>query len=109
MFYFFVDEVRKFFGNPMGTDEDGYSIKSRRGEFQMNGGDVFKDGGDDKANWYHWESTACWSPLKIMLTGNDTASSWSVEWDVDDRADRSILFEASIIEISRSVLTKLFL
>jgi hypothetical protein len=70
---------------------------------------MFKDGGDDKTNRYHWKGTPGWSPLEIMLTGNDTASSWSVEWDVDDRADRSILFEASIIEISRSVLTKLFL
>jgi hypothetical protein len=75
----------------------------------VNGSDVLEDGGNDKTNRYHRKGTAGWSPLEIVLTSDDTASSWSVEWDVDDRADRPILLEASIIEVSRSVLTKLFL
>jgi hypothetical protein len=108
VFDFFVDEVGKFLGNPMGTDKNRCSIKSGGGKLQMNGNDVFENGGDNKANRYHWKSAAGWSPLEIMLTGNDAASSWSVEWDVDNRTDRPILLETSIIEVSCPVLTKLF-
>jgi hypothetical protein len=108
VFNLFVDEVGKFLGNPMGTNKDGCSVESGRGKLQMNGNDVFENGSDNKANKYHWKSTAGWSPLEVMLTSNNAASSWSVEWDVDDRADRPILLETSIIEVSCSVLTKLF-
>jgi hypothetical protein len=84
MFYLFVDEVGKFFRNPMRTDEDRSSIKSGGWKLQMNGRDVFEDGGDNKANRYHWESAAGWSPLEIVLTSDNTASSWSVEGNMDN-------------------------
>jgi hypothetical protein len=109
LFNFFKDEMRKFLGHPMTADDNRSPVKSRRGKLQMNGSDVFKDGGDDKANWYHWKGTASWSPLKIMLTSDNTTSSWSIKGDVDDGADRPILLETSIIEVSCLVLTKLFL
>jgi hypothetical protein len=108
MFNLFIDKVGKFFGNPMETDKDGCSVESRGGKLQMNGNDVFENGSNNKANRYHWKSAAGWSPLEIMLTSNDAASSWSVEWNVDNRADRPILLETSINEISCSVLTELF-
>jgi hypothetical protein len=108
VFDLFVDEVGKFLGNPMGTNKNRCSVESGGGEFQMNGSDVFENGGDNKANRYHWKSAAGWSPLEIMLTSNNTASSWSVKWDVDNRGDRPILLETSIVEVSRSILTELF-
>jgi hypothetical protein len=75
----------------------------------MNGSNVFEDGGNDKANRYHWKGTTGWSPLEVMLTSNNTTSSWFVEWDVDDGTNSPILLETSIIEVSCPVLTKLFL
>jgi hypothetical protein len=108
VFDLFVDEVGKFLRNPMGTDKDGCSVKSGGGKLQMNRNDMFENGSDDKANGYHWKSASGWSPLKIMLTGDDAASSWSVEWNMDNRADCPILLETSIIEVSCSVLMKLF-
>jgi hypothetical protein len=101
--------MREFFGNPMATDNDRSSVKSRRGKLQMNGSNVFKDGGDNKANQYHWKGTAGWSPLEIVLTSNDTTSSWPIEWDVDNGTNGPILLETSIIEVSCPVLMELFL
>jgi hypothetical protein len=75
----------------------------------MDASDILEDGGDDKANRYHWKCTPGWSPLKIMLTSNGTTSSWSIKRDVDDGANHPILLKTSIIEVSGSVLTKLFL
>jgi hypothetical protein len=68
----------------MRADNDGSAVKSSRREFQMNGSDVLEDGGDDKANRYHWKSASGWPPLEIMLTGDDTASSLSIKRDVDN-------------------------
>jgi hypothetical protein len=68
----------------MRADNNGDAIKSSRRELEMNGSDVLEDRGDDKANRYHWKCTPCWSPLKIMLTGNDAASSWSIKWNADN-------------------------
>jgi hypothetical protein len=49
-FDFFKDEVRKFFGNPMTTDDNRSSIESSGGKPQMNGSNVLKDVGNDKTN-----------------------------------------------------------
>jgi hypothetical protein len=50
LFYFFKNKVRKFLGDPMGTDDDGGSVESSGRELQMNGSNVLEDWHDDKAN-----------------------------------------------------------
>jgi hypothetical protein len=101
--------VREFLGDPMTANDDGSSVKVGGRKLQVNGSDVLKDRGNDKANRNHREGTASLSPLKIMLTSDNTASSWSINGDMDNRTNRPILLEASIIEVSGAVLTELFL
>jgi hypothetical protein len=50
----------------------------------MNGSNMFKDGSHDETDRYNGKSTPNWSPLKIMLTGNNTTASWLIEGNVDD-------------------------
>jgi hypothetical protein len=71
--------------------------------------DVLEDWGDNETDGYHWESTSSWSPLKVMLTGDYTTSSWLVKWNVDNWTNSPILLKASIVEVSGAVLVKLFL
>jgi hypothetical protein len=45
---------------------------------------VLEDGSDDKANRYYWKGASSRAPLEVMLTSDNTTSSWSIEWDVDN-------------------------
>jgi hypothetical protein len=84
LFYLFKKKVRKLLWDPMRANNDGGSVKTSGRELQVNGSNVFEDGGDDKTNRYHWKSASGWPSLKIMLTGNDATSSWLIKRDVDN-------------------------
>jgi hypothetical protein len=42
--------MRKFFRDPMTTDDNRGSVESSRGKLQMDGSNVLKDGGNDETN-----------------------------------------------------------